>query len=101
LQGVGLILKELVHVVVVLAFVLVGAGQLFEEVRVLDGGGDFVVAAGPFAEVDAAAAVGAEGEVFIPGKDDGAAGGAAEGLDLRGGGLRHMPPILILSVGDF
>jgi hypothetical protein len=49
---------------VVLAVVFVGAGELFEEVGVLDGGGDLVVAAGPFAEVDAAAAVGTEGEVF-------------------------------------
>ena len=79
----------------------VGAGEFFEEVGVLDGGSDFVVAGGPFAEVDAAAAVGAEGEVFIPGKDDGAAGGAAEGLDLRGGGLRHMQSILILSSETF
>ena len=63
---------------VVLAVVFVGAGELFEEVGVLDGGGDFVVAAGPFAEVDAAAAVAAEGEVFVPFEDEGAAGGAAE-----------------------
>jgi hypothetical protein len=49
---------------VVLAVVLVGTGELFEEVGVLDRSGDFVVAAGPFTEVDAAAAVGAEGEVF-------------------------------------
>ena len=51
-------------ILVVLAVVLVGAGELFEEVGVLNGGGDLVVAAGPFAEVDAAAAVGAEGKVF-------------------------------------
>jgi hypothetical protein len=51
-------------ILVVLAVVLVGAGELFEEVGVLNGGGDPVVAAGPFAEVDAAAAVGAEGKVF-------------------------------------
>ena len=37
--------------------VFVGAGELFEEVGVLDGTGDFVVSAGPLAEVDAAAAV--------------------------------------------
>ena len=59
-----------------LAVVLIGAGEFFEEVGVLDGGGDLVVAAGPFAEVDAATAVGAEGEVFATGEDDGAAGGA-------------------------
>jgi hypothetical protein len=49
---------------VVLTVVLVGAGEFFEEVGVLDGGRDFIVAAGPFTEVDAAAAVGAEWEVF-------------------------------------
>jgi hypothetical protein len=69
-------------VFVVLAIGFVGAGELFEEIGVLDGRGDFVVAGGPLAEVDAAAAVGAEGEVFVLGKNDGAAGGAAEGLDL-------------------
>jgi hypothetical protein len=71
-------------VFVVLTIGFVGAGELFEEVGVLDGGGDFVIAGGPFAEVDAAAAVGAEGEVFVPGKDDGAAGGAAEGFGGHG-----------------
>jgi hypothetical protein len=77
-------------VFVVLAIGFVGAGEFFEEVGILDGGGDFVVAGGPLAEVDTAAAVGAEGEVFVPGEDDGAAGGATESLDLCGGGLRHM-----------
>src|SRR5580693_3652641 len=81
---------------VVLAVVFVGAGELFEEVGVLDGGGDFVVAAGPFAEVDAAAAVGAEGEVFAAGEDEVAAGGAAQGFDFRVGRLRHDTPSLIL-----
>ncbi len=80
----------LVHVVVVLAIVFVRAGELFEEIGILDGRGDFVVAAGPFAEVDAAAAVGAEREVFAGGEDDVAAGGAAEGLDSgRCGFVRH------------
>ena len=82
-------------VFVVLAVVFVGAGELFEEVGVLDGGGDFVVAGGPFAEVDAAAAVGAEGKVLAPGEDDGAAGGAAEGFDFRGGSSWHGDFILI------
>jgi hypothetical protein len=67
-----------VLVVVVLAFVLAGASQLFEEVGVLDGSADFVVAAGPLAEIDAAAAVGAEGEVIAFGEYDVSAGGAAE-----------------------
>jgi hypothetical protein len=79
LQGAHLFLwTGLVFVVLAIGFV--GAGELFEEVGILDGGGDFVVAGGPFAEVDAAATVGAEGEVFVPGKDDGAAGRAAEGF---------------------
>jgi hypothetical protein len=72
---------------VILAIVLVGAGEFLEEVRVLNGGGDFVVTAGPFAQVDAAAAVGAEGEVFATGEDDVAAGGAAKGLNLSHNGI--------------
>lgn len=55
-----------------------GAGEFFEVVGVLDGGGDLVVSAGPFAEVEDAAAVGAEGEVRVGGEDDFAAGGAEE-----------------------
>jgi hypothetical protein len=82
--------RGLVFIILTIGFV--GAGELFQEVGVLDGRGDFVVAGGPLAEVDAAAAVGAEGEVLVPGKDDCAAGRAAESLDLRGGGLRHMYP---------
>ena len=56
--------------VVVLVAVGLGAGEFFEEVGVLDGGGDFVVAGGPLAEVEEAAAVGAEGELFVGGEDD-------------------------------
>src|SRR5271170_6152458 len=48
--GATFIMSGLRVLVVVLAVVFVGAGELFEEVGVLDGGGDFVVAAGPFAE---------------------------------------------------
>jgi hypothetical protein len=65
-------------VFVVLAVVFVRAGELFEEVGILDGGGDFVVAGGPFAEVEDTAAVGAEGEVFVGDEDDFATGGAEE-----------------------
>ena len=61
----------------------VGAGQFFEQVGVLDWGRDLVVAGGPFAEVEQAAAVGAEGEALVGGEDDLAAGGAEEGF--RGG----------------
>ena len=56
----------------------VGAGQLFEVVGVLNGGGDLVVSAGPFAQVEDAATVGAEGEVLVGGEDYFAAGGAEE-----------------------
>lgn len=59
---------------------LLGVLDLFEEVGVEDGGGDFVVTRGPLAEVEDAAAVGTEGEVFGAGEDDFAAGGAEEGL---------------------
>ena len=72
-----------------------GAGQFFEEVGVLDGGGDFVVAAGPFAKVDAAAAVGAEGEVFVLFEDQRAAGGTAQRFGFRGGRLRHTPSLIL------
>ena len=77
--------------------VRIGAGEFFEEVGVLDGGGDFVVAAGPLAEVDAAAAVGAEREVFASCENDIAAGGAAECLDLRGGILRHGTSLILFG----
>ena len=80
---------------VIVAVVLVGAGQLFEEVGVLDRGGDFVVAAGPLAEVDAAAAVGAEGEVFAACENQGATGGAAQRFGFRGGRLRHTPSLIL------
>lgn len=65
---------------------LLGVLEIFKEVGVEDGGGDFVVPGGPFAEVDHAAAVGAEGEVFAGGEDDFAAGGAEEGF---GRGVDH------------
>jgi hypothetical protein len=79
-QGEALYFGGRGSVVVVLAAVFVGAGELFEEVGVLDGAGDFVVTGGPFAEVNAAAAVTAEGEVFVPFQDESATGGAAEGF---------------------
>ena len=76
-EGLG---SPLVFVVVIFVAVGFGAGQLFEEVGVLDGGGDFVVSAGPFAEVEDAAAVAAEGEVFAVDEDNIAAGRAEEGF---------------------
>lgn len=76
----GLWLVLLVFVVAAGVAVGFGAGEFFEEVGVLDGRGDFVVSAGPFAEVEEAAAVGAEGEVFGSGEHYFAAGGAKEGF---------------------
>jgi len=55
-----------------------GAGELFEEVGVLDGSGDLVVAGGPLAEVEKAAALGAEGKVLAGGEDDFVASGAEQ-----------------------
>lgn len=54
------------------------ASQFLEKVGVLDGGRDLVIAAGPFAEVEQAAAVGAKGEILVRGQDDFAAGWAEE-----------------------
>ena len=56
------------------------AGKLLEVVGILDGSGDFVVSAGPLAEVEDAAAVGAEGEILVGGDDYFATGGAEEGF---------------------
>jgi hypothetical protein len=84
-----------VLVFVVLAVVFVGAGQLFEEVGVLDGGGDFVVASSPLAQVEKAATVGAEGKVFTGGQDDFAAGGAEERFGCRGRRFRHTPSLIL------
>jgi hypothetical protein len=55
-----------------------GTGQLFEIVGVLYGRGDFIVSAGPFAQVENAAAVGAEGEVLVGSENYFAAGRAEE-----------------------
>jgi len=58
--------------------VRVQAAEVFEDFRVEDGGADFVDAGGPLAEVDFAATVAAEGEIFVVEADQHAAGGAAE-----------------------
>jgi len=68
----------------------VQAAEVFEDFRVEDGGADPVNAGGPLAEVDLAAAVGAEGEVLIGEANQHAAGGAAVefgGFFLDGHGL--------------
>jgi hypothetical protein len=67
-------------VFIILTIGFIGAGKLFEEIGVLDRSGNFIVAGGPFAKVDAAAAVRAEGKVLVPFKDERAAGGTAEGF---------------------
>ena len=59
---------------------LLGVLEVFEEVGVEDGGGDFVVARGPLAEVDGAAALGAEGDFEGVEGDFFAADGAVEGF---------------------
>jgi hypothetical protein len=59
----------------------------FQNFGVEDGRAYLVDAHGPFAQIDAAAAVAAEGEVFVGGFDQLFAAGAVEGLDLRGFGL--------------
>ena len=57
-----------------------GSAQVFKHLGVKDGRGDFIDAHGPLAEVDAAAAVRAEGEVFTGGGDQLATGGAVDGF---------------------
>jgi hypothetical protein len=54
--------------------------NLFEEIGVEDGGGDSVLARRPLAEVDQAAATGAEGNVFVAEVNGLFADGAEEGL---------------------
>src|ERR1700761_1701830 len=86
----------LVHVVVILAIVFVRASEFFEEIGILDRRGDLVVAAGPLSEVDAAAAIGAKGEVFAGGEDDVAACGATKRFDFGRSGhdrvILTLPP---------
>jgi len=59
---------------------LVGVLEVFEEVGVEDGGGDFVVARGPLAEVDGTAAVRAEGDFWGIGGDEFFADRAGDGF---------------------
>jgi len=40
-------------------------GQVLKQLRIINLGGDHVAAAGPLAQIDGAAAVAAEGEVFL------------------------------------
>ena len=59
---------------------LLGVLDVFEEVGVEDGGGDFVVAGGPLAKVDGAAALGAERDFGGVEGDEFFADGAVEGF---------------------
>jgi len=52
--------------------------QVFKNVGIQDGRGDFVGSTGPLAQIDLAAAVAAEGEIFVSSGDDGLASGATE-----------------------
>jgi hypothetical protein len=72
-----------------LTLVLVGAGELFEEVGVLNWTRYLIVAAGPFAQIDATATVGAKWKVFVAGEDDITAGRATKRFDGRCRLLRH------------
>jgi len=81
--------------VVIVVVVAVGteAAEVFEDFGVEDGGTDFVDARGPLSEVDFAAAVAAEGEVFAVEEDEFAAGGTAEkfsGFFLWGHGIGRL-----------
>jgi len=64
-------------VIVVRTLGALGLGDAFQNFRVEDRGGDLVVSAGPLAEIDTAAAVAAEREIFGPLEDQSLAGGAA------------------------
>ena len=80
-MGYGSVSTRKGSVVVVLAIIFVGAGQFFEKVGVLDRCGDLVVTTCPLSEVDAAAAVGAEGEIFAARQNNRSTCGAAQNLD--------------------
>jgi hypothetical protein len=63
--------------------------EIFKQVGVEGGRADLVDAHGPFAEVDAAAAVRAEGKIFVSGFDQLFAGWALERLDFDFRGFGH------------
>jgi hypothetical protein len=72
--------SALLFVLVVAVALRFGAGQLFEEIGVLDGRGYLVVSAGPLAEIEEATTIGTEGEVLVGGENDFAADGTEEGF---------------------
>jgi hypothetical protein len=77
--GRALLEPELVFIRVSIA-AAAEAAEIFEDFGVEDGRADLVDTHGPLAEVDFAAAVAAEGEVFVVEADEHAAGGAMEEL---------------------
>jgi hypothetical protein len=74
------------------------AFQVFEEIRVENGRADLIDAHGPFAEVDAAAAVGAEGKIFVRDFDQLFAAWAMKRFDFLCGGLWHSGLFYFLKV---
>jgi hypothetical protein len=64
------------------------AFEVFEEIGIEDWRADLVRAHCPFAEVDAAATVAAEGEIFVRGLDQLFAGRAMKRFDF--GGFGHL-----------
>lgn len=64
--------------------------QFFEIIGVLNGRRDFVISAGPFAEINETTAVGAEGEVLVGGENNFATGGAEESFG-------HGVTVLLIS----
>ena len=66
--------------IVVASTVGAHVAEVFEDFGVEDGRADFVDPHGPLAEIDFAAAIAAEREVFVAEADDGCAGRAAEEL---------------------
>jgi hypothetical protein len=75
------------------------AFEVFQQIGIEDRGADFVDAHGPLAEVDAAATVTAEGEVFVGGLHQLFAGGAMEWFDF--GGLGHRDSLTGLALTIF
>jgi len=68
---------------------LLAAAKVFENLGVEDGRTDLVDAHGPFAEIDLAATVAAEGKVLVCVADEHSAGRAAENLSRFFSGSHH------------
>ena len=89
---------------------LLGVFEVFEQIRIEDGGADLVVSRGPFAEVDGAAALRAEGDFGGVDGNDFLADGAVEDLGAHGMSLGadnpcfprvlQMPEMAFRSLGE-